>query len=206
MSTHAGKEKVNKQTGEITEIFHDEWMNEVKEPKMNQPLYKYTRRKDGSLRIQQDFSYSPTLAEQHTAHLTDINYLVKKYKPDELQAYLAQRDQYRQEIVGHDFTREPSLQDAKNIVYRSQQTFEGLPEEIKSSFRNHVEFLKFIDNPNNADKLIKVGWITKQQLADLQSLDKVTATPSNAKADDDVGGGQRAKEDAKPSNPESAKK
>lgn len=178
MSTHVTKEKVNKKTGEITENFVDEWGNPVTSPKLNQSLYKITKRADGSVRIQQDFSYSPTMTEQHTAHLTDINYLIKKYKPDELSAYLAARNQYRQEILGHDFSAELTLQEAKNVVYRSQQEFERLPDDLKYSFKNHVEFLKFVDNPQNAEKLIRLGYITKEQLKNLQSLDRVETTPT----------------------------
>lgn len=190
--------KVNKATGEITETFYDEWDNLVEQPKLNQQIYKKSIRPNGTLRIQQDFSYSPTMAEQHTAHLTDINYLIKKYKPDELAAYIAARNQYRQEILGHDFAAELTLQEAKNVVYRSQQEFEALPDDLKHQFKNHVEFLKFVDNPANAHKLIKAGYITQSQLENLLSLDKVAANPANAKADDV--GGERAKADAKPSN------
>lgn len=200
------KEKIDHKTGEITQIFHDEFGNVVTEPKLNQSLYVYSLRPNGSVRIQQDFSYSPTLAEQHTAHLTDINYLIKKYKPDELQAYINARNQYRQEILGHDFSSELTLQEAKNVVYRSQQEFEALPDDLKHSFKNHVEFLKFVDNPQNAEKLLKLGYITKEQLANLQSLEPVAANPANPKADADEGQGQRGKAEAKPSKEAGDKK
>jgi len=124
-----------------------------------------------SPRIQQDFSNCPTLAEQHTAHLSDINYLIERYKPDELASYLAARTQYRQEIVGHDFASEPSMQDAKNIIYKSKQEFEALDEDIRKNFRNHLEFLKFIDNPANADKMVKLGILTPKQIQNLQIPD-----------------------------------
>lgn len=177
MSTRAAKEKVKTdEHGVIIENYVDERGHPVTSPQLNQSLYKITKRSNGTIRIQQDFSYSPTMAEQHTAHLTDINYLIKKYKPDELAAYIAARNQYRQEILGHDFASELTLQEAKNVVYRSQQEFERLPDDIKYSFKNHVEFLKFVDNPQNAEKLIKLGYITKEQLKNLQSLDRVDTT------------------------------
>lgn len=131
---------------------------------LNQVIIKRTVRENGTIREQQDFSFCPTLAEQHTAHLTNINHLIKKYKPDELQAYIQARALSRQEIVGHDFSSEPSLQEARNIIYKSKQEFENLPEELKSSFKNHLEFLKFIDIPANADKLVKFGLATKKQI------------------------------------------
>lgn len=148
---------VNKETGEIMEPIG----------KLNEVIPVITKRKNGSLRIQQDFSYCPSMAEQHTAHLSDINYLIERYKPDELAAYMAARNQYRREILGHDFSVEPSLQEAKNIIYKSRQEFDSLSDEIKSQFKNHVEFLKFIDNPANAEKMLKLGILTKTQLNNL---------------------------------------
>lgn len=98
------KEKINKETGEITTLSKEDF---------NKVIYKETRRQDGSLRIQQDFTNCPTMTEQHTAHLTDINYLIKTYKPDEIAMYLATRAAHRKEILGHDFAQEPNLQEAK---------------------------------------------------------------------------------------------
>lgn len=153
----------------------------VKQGKLNEVIIVRTTRPDGSIREQQDFEFCPSMAEQHTAHLTDINYLIEKYKPDELAAYLAARTQYRQEIVGHDFSQEPDLQGAKNIVYRSRSEFENLDESIRSQFKNHLEFLKFVDNPANAEKMIKLGLITKKQLENIQipeEAPKATAAPT----------------------------
>jgi len=137
----------------------------VQSGKLNEVITIVTKRKNGTTRIQQDFQFCPTLAEQHTAHLTDINYLIEKHKPDELAAYIAARHQYRTEILGHDFAAEPNLQEARNITYKLQQNFQALPDEVKNNFKNHVEFLKFIDNPANQDKMIKLGLMTKKEIA-----------------------------------------
>lgn len=153
---------MNKKTGEIPFTIKG---------KLNEVIFVETRRPDGSLRIQQDFSNCPTMAEQHTAHLSDINYLIKTYKPDELASYIAARSQHRQEILGHDFSQEPSLQDAKNVIYKSKQEFEALPDETKLQFRNHLEFLKFIDNPANAEKMLKLGILTQKQISNIQIPD-----------------------------------
>lgn len=139
--------------------------------KLNEVIFNETRRENGSLRIQQDFSNCPTMTEQHTAHLTDINYLVERYRPDEFAAYLAARSQHRTEILGHDFSKEPSLQDAKNVVYQSRKHFEELPEDVRIQFRSHLEFMKFIDNPDNAEKMVKMGILTKKQIENIQIPD-----------------------------------
>lgn len=170
------KEVINKETGEITV----EQLNVVKKI--------ITRRPNGTLRIQNDFSNCPTMAEQHTAHLTDINYLIEKYKPDELQAYLDAKNQYRQEIIGHDFSQEPSFQEAHNILYRTKKEFSELPQDIQNQFKSPLEFLKFIDNPANAEKMIKLGILTPRQVENIQTeptnTTQSTPTPTKEKEKD----------------------
>lgn len=153
----------------------------ILEAKLNEVIIVRTPRANGSIREQQNFDACPTMAEQHTAHLTDVNYLINKFKPDELNAYLVARAQYRQEIVGHDFSQEPNLQEAKNVVYRSRQEFNELPDNVRNHFPNHLEFLKFIDNPANAEKMIKLGILTKRQIDTIKIPDTDTATPPTKK-------------------------
>lgn len=157
--------------------------------KLNEVIYKETVRPNGTLRIQQDFSNCPTMAEQHTAHLTNINYLIQKYKPDELAAYMAARSQYKREILGHDFSKEPELADAMNVVVKSKREFNALPDDIKKHFANHLEFLKFIDNPANEEKMIKLGLLTPKQIDKIKIPD---TNPGDAKKSDaDVGEGTK---------------
>lgn len=136
--------------------------------KLNVVIVKESKRPNGSVRIQQDFTNCPTMAEQHTAHLSDLNYLISKYEPDALAAYITARNIHRTEIVGHDFSQELSLQEAKNVVLRSRKEFEALPDEIRKNFRNHLEFIKFIDDPNNAQKMVNMGLLTPDQIKELQ--------------------------------------
>jgi len=168
----ANKSKLNYETGEIIE---------QKFEQLNQVIIKETLRPNGTIRLQQDFSNCPTMAEQHTAHLTDINYLIQRYKPDELAAYIAAKSKNKQEIIGHDFSKEPDLMGAKNIIYKSQKQFEELDPKIKHSFKNHIEFLKFIDNPANAEKMVKLGLLTKKQVTDLQTPAKDAAKANDEK-------------------------
>jgi len=146
---------------------------------LNEVIEIHSRRADGSLRIQLDFRNCPTMAEQHTAHLSDINYLISRYKPDELANYIAARNQYRREILGHDFTVEPDLQTALNIRYKLKEAFDRLPDHIKDNFKNHVEFLKFIDNPANQEKMMKLGLMTKEE------IEKHTGKQKNDKPNDE---------------------
>ena len=150
-------------------------IGQIDEGRLDEIVYIETKRSNGTVRIQQDFQYCTSLTEQHNAHVTDINYLMEKYKPDELAAYIAAKNAHRREILGHDFTIEPSLQDAKNIVYNLKKAFEQLPDEVRVQFRSHVDFLKFIDNPDNAQKMIKLGLLTPKQIAEATTT---TTTPT----------------------------
>lgn len=101
----------------------------IAEGKLNEILYIRTKRKNGTIRVQQDFTFCPSMTEQGTAHLTDLNYLMDKYAPDELAQYIAAKTMYRKEIIGHDFANEPSMQEALNVVYKSRVTFDSLPND-----------------------------------------------------------------------------
>lgn len=151
-----------------------------KEGKLNDVIIVKTRRPNGTWRIQTDYDLCPTMTEQHSADITDVNVLMEKYKPDEIKAYIMAKNAHRMEITGHDFSVEPDLQSNKNIQYLLKQSFERLPEDLKSQFKNHVEFVKFIDNPANAEKMVKLGIMTKKQVADNQT-DTYTS-PQNSDA------------------------
>lgn len=156
--------------------------------KLNEMTVDEYIRPNGTRAVRYGFENCPTLAEQHTAHLTDINYLMEKYKPDELSRYLAARNQYRQEIVGHDFAQEPNLQQAMDIRYRLRKEYDELPDDIKNHFGNHVEFLKFIDNPANQEKMLKLGILKQKQIDKLTGADLSTdpaAQKTNDKPNDD---------------------
>lgn len=150
----------------------------VKAGMLNEIIYHGYRRENKTLRISQDFEFCPSMTEQHSGHLTDINYLMERYRPDELAAYIAARNQHRQEIIGHDFSAEPTLQEAKNATYELQQKFQQLPDDIRRSFNSPLEFLKFVDNPQNEEKLIKLGLMTKKEVTDY--VNTATATTQEA--------------------------
>lgn len=160
-------EITNQSTGEITEY---------PIAKLNQVIVRSEKRSNGTIRRRLDFSFCPTLAEQHTAHLSDLNYLIEKYKPDELAAYLAARSQHKREILGHDFSTEPSLQNGMNAIYESKKAFENLDPELKKQFKNHVEFLKYIDVPQNQEKLVKLGLLKPKQIKTLNMETEATTS------------------------------
>lgn len=159
-------EHVNKKTGEITDGH-----------KLGEIVVIKTKRKNGTTRIVYDYQNCPTMTEQHNAHETDLNYLVKKFQPDELAAYIAARNTNRVPIEGHDFSKEPSLQAAKNKILEMQQNYEKLPDEVRKQFPKLVEFLKFLDSEKNVEKLIKFGLLTADEVKQFRDSKK-TPTPA----------------------------
>lgn len=153
----------------------------VESAKLNEVIITETRRPDGSLRVQQDFQYCPSMTEQHSRHFTDLNYLIEKYKPDEIAAYIAARSQYRQEITGHDFSLELSLQDAHNQVYAARQIFLNLDPEIQMHFKSPLDFVKFIDNPANAQKMLKMGLLKQKDLEKVGAIPTIETNENKAK-------------------------
>lgn len=157
----------------------------IREQPLNKILIHETVRKStGRRRVQFDYTECSTRTEQHTAHVTDINALMKKYAPDELAAYIAARNAHRVEITGHDFSTEPSLQDAKNMMLSMRAAYDDLPENIKNEFPNHLEFLKFIDNEANQEKMIKMGLLKPKEIKELTGEKEVKGSIPTEKTED----------------------
>lgn len=185
--------EIETETGEIIESKKERRLREVEEEKQEEREYRAaeraspknkilvhttTRKSTGRRRVIFDYSNCISKVDETQAIETDINYLVKKFTPNELGLYIAARSQGRQPITGHDFSREPDLQSAKNEVYRLGQAFNQLPESVQREFEGPLQFLKFIDNPANAEQMVKLGLLTKKEIQKVQnSINPTPPTP-----------------------------
>nr|QJB20966.1 MAG: internal scaffolding protein [Microvirus sp.] len=126
-------------------------------------------------RIIHDYSGTISRTDQHTAHANDLNQLVKRYTIDELSMYVATKNMGRQPITGHDFSIEPSKQDAMNEVKRLKDAFELLPTEVKQQFQGPLDFIKFVDDPKNMQRMIDMGLMKehKQPEPEPEKIQKV---------------------------------
>lgn len=149
----------------------------------NELITRVSKRPDGSTNVEYDYSQCENLTEQHTANLTDINYLIKKYTPDELSIYLASK--FRQPIEGWDFSKEPNLQESMNEIYRLKQAFQAFPEEIKNQFKNYADFVKYADNPANFEKLVKLGLIEQKPVPEKEPTTNEILNQINKKLKND---------------------
>jgi len=152
-------EKLNHETGEVTEI----------------PIHLFDKvivqeglRENGTYRYSLDFSNCVSRTDQSDLNSSNIDYLMEKFQPDELAVYLAQRNSHRIEITDHDFSQEPDAQGARNMLYESKQQYENLPPEVRNLFKTHLDFLKFVDNPSNAETMVRLGLATVRQIETIQ--------------------------------------
>ena len=156
--------------------------------KLDEVIVKTTIRKKGAKRrIREYYDACPSRTDPTGRWETDINHLIKKYSPDELAMYLAARNTHRQEITNHDFSNEPTLQDARHQLYKIGKVFENLPPEVKGRFGTPLEFMKFMDNPDNEEIMTKLGFVKKKDMESVKDptvipeKDDVTPTTKEAK-------------------------
>lgn len=165
-------EKINFQTGEITE----------EKGTLGQKEIIKSTRPNGKKRVQISFKNCVSLTDKTGAQEADLNYLVKKYSPSEFAAWMLMRQ--RPEINGHDFSKEPERMHAMNEEKRINDLYEKLAPEIKAQFSNPLQFLKFIDDKLNKEKLIKMGLITNKQVEDLEIKKRPATTITTQEAEE----------------------
>lgn len=142
------------------------------------------KRPNGSLRVSFIYDEVPSMTEQHGRQEADINYLVAKYKPDELANYLMQRFARKQPLPdlnsGYDYSRELTKQEALNVVADVRREYMDLPEDVRAHFKSPSQFMKFIDKPGQLENLVKKGFMTQEKAnAFLKSLEPVTPAPTD---------------------------
>lgn len=108
----------------------------------------------------------PTLACAKDSSLTkqsfkdecDINNIVKKHKATGLITHLNERSaQYGDVSNVADYT------EAMNIVVAAREAFEVLPATLRKRFNNDpVEYLAFVENPENHAEAIKLGMMNER--------------------------------------------
>lgn len=112
----------------------------------------------------------PTLTQQHQAKETDINYIVQQF------GVTGQLPQSLNMPTYADFDAVFDYQTAMNAIIQANQEFMTLPAEVRKQFNNSpAEFLDFIDNNPDPQKLVDLG------IAEIISTGR--ADPSAAPAD-----------------------
>lgn len=120
-------------------------------------------------------STEPSLTQQQFRDEADINYIVRMYDTTGVYPSINPVDNSRVPMFG-DFTGVPeSAQEAYNFILDAKANFDHLPLEIRKRFNYDAgEFLAFVEDPRNADELVRLGLAVKVQ-EDTVDKDKDTA-------------------------------
>jgi len=125
-----------------------------------------------------------SLAQQHKAQETDINFIVKRY------TQTGELPNLTMPPLRGDFTGIGSYQDALDLMVLARESFQAMPAEVRSRFTNDPgNFVDFCSDENNRDELRKMGLYSPEAAARFAQQDQETR--------DLVEAGKAAKEAAK---------
>lgn len=97
----------------------------------------------------------PTMTKQSFKDECDINNILTQYKPHEIVNMInaaAATGRYL------DLPDSVDLQEAFAVVEQAQGAFASLPATVRDRFHNNPQaFLAFVENPDNADELVRLG-------------------------------------------------
>lgn len=100
------------------------------------------------------YSRKARKTEQSHKHLCDIHRIVQGAERTGIVDHVTKRKGNYDNLVGAvDFHQ------AMNILAQGQQSFEALPPEVRKKFHNDAhEFLSFMENEDNRDEIIALGF------------------------------------------------
>lgn len=101
-----------------------------------------------------DCSNDPVITEQSHKEEVDINNIVKRHGMD----LIAQVAAMQSPLFTFDELPHNDFQEAMNIIAKAQNSFDSMPSALRKQFDNNPgKFLDFVQNPDNADKLVEMG-------------------------------------------------
>lgn len=104
----------------------------------------------------------PSRTKQSFKDESDLNVLVKRFTPRDLQAIA---NSNVSPMYG-DVSDIPDFQSAQNNVRRITEYFEGLPSDVRNTYGNSVsEFVSQMSRPENADRAVELGFLASPQPA-----------------------------------------
>lgn len=104
-------------------------------------------------RTYQPLGSEPSMTKQEFKDETDINKIMARYQRTGAIDHFAKWSPSYGEFSACD------LQTAQNIVIRARQMFADLPSSIRNLTESPEGFLKFVQDPQNAPKLVELGLV-----------------------------------------------
>lgn len=117
----------------------------------------------------------PSMTKQSFTAECDVNNILAKYRKTGLIHHLAKH-------LGsyEDVSTAPDYQTALNVIIESEESFNLLPAEIRRQFSNDpAQFLDFVHDPKNKDKMIEMGLMKKPVFASQNDAPGVVSEPSS---------------------------
>lgn len=130
-------------------------------------------RENGSICVR-TVNEEPSLTDQQFKDETDVNKILMKYIKNGLQI---------PPLTGQylDLTQLPDFREAQDIVLRGQEAFMSLDAHLRARFNNDpAQMLQFLDDPANAEEAVKLGLISKQDMAARNATNNATDAKNEA--------------------------
>jgi len=114
------------------------------------------KRPDGSVGVK-TINNAPTKTQKHYKNDVNMTNIIKKYQQSHIAPPLSKPGKY---LDFREFPR--TFSQALEALDAVQDTFDALPSEVRSKFRNNPqELLDFVSDPQNKEEGIKLGLIPK---------------------------------------------
>lgn len=107
-------------------------------------------------RVVIDCSNDETKTEQSHKDEVDINAIVRRHGMDMIAK--------TSKVVALEYDENPdnNFEETMNMIAKAQSSFESLPHQVRKEFDNNpARFMDFVQNPNNADRMIELGLASK---------------------------------------------
>jgi len=100
---------------------------------------------------------APSLTKQAHKEEADINSILKKYTVTGTVPINQRPATYM------DISNIKSYEESFNIVEQAKESYMSLPIEVRKKFKNPLEFINFVQNPQNEKALIEMGLTNKKE-------------------------------------------
>lgn len=121
----------------------------------------------------------PSMTKQSFKDECDINKLMDKYQKTGMINHVNKHQPTYAEYDAIDFTQ------AMQTIAEGQSMFEELPSQARKNFDNDpAKFMEFVNNPDNADKLVEYGLAYPRQEVQTELSPKAPESTQEPQSDD----------------------
>lgn len=105
----------------------------------------------GRVRVLQEVGEEPSRTKQAFRDECDVNNILSRYRRTGLIDYKNVYSAQYGDIPAMDF------QQAQNLVLRARKMYDDLPSTVRREFASPYDFLDFVQNPANGDRMVELG-------------------------------------------------